>query len=100
MPTRKSTPAKTRLAFPAKHRGKSQATNRKRVRVSHAWLEQRRKELLQRTELLLPTVKANKGFKSVRALLGSRYVRASLTARLSLLQAADFLVTVLEMMPP
>jgi hypothetical protein len=100
MPTRKSTPAKTRLASSTRLSAKSHAANRKRVRVSHAWLEQRRDELLRRTELLLPTVKANKACRSVRALLGPRYVRASLAARLSLLQAADFLVKVLEMMPP
>jgi hypothetical protein len=67
--------------------------------VSYARLEKKREELLWRMDLLLPRVKASSGYKSARTLLGVRYVRASLAARLGLLQAAEFLIRVLEMMP-
>jgi hypothetical protein len=49
---------------------------------------------------LRPAMKANRGYRSARTLLGSRYLRASVAARVALLEAADFLVRVLEMMPP
>ena len=35
-----------------------------------------------------------------RALLGASYVRASLKARLAVLQTAQFMISVLEMLPP
>ena len=72
----------------------------KHPRLSHASLESRREALLRRMEVLAPAAKAANGYRAARALLGSKYIRASLAVRVSLVDAADFLVKVLEMIPP
>ena len=56
--------------------------------------------LLERLELLGATARAANGYRAARALLGSKYIRASLAARLGLIEAAEFLVRILEMVPP
>ena len=63
-------------------------------------LDRKREALRKRLDHLLPAAKASNGFKSASALLGASYVRADLAARVALLEAADFLIRVLEMMPP
>jgi hypothetical protein len=68
--------------------------------VAHSQLDRKREALARRLERLQPTIKAQKGWKNARALLGSSYIRSSLAARVALLEAADFLIRVLEMMPP
>ena len=72
----------------------------KHPRLSHSGLEQRRDVLLRRMEVLSPTAKSANGYRAVRALLGSKYIRANLAARIGLIEAADFLVRILEMIPP
>lgn len=69
-------------------------------RISHARLEARRDELLRRLERLHPGLRANRGYASARALLGTSYMRANLAARLAVLQTAQFMISVLEMLPP
>ena len=66
---------------------------------SHVALEQKRETLMRRIERLQPEVKKNKGFKTAKTLLGPSYLRAKLVARVALLEAADFLITVLERLP-
>jgi hypothetical protein len=51
-------------------------------------------------EVLSPTAKSANGYRAARALLGSKYIRANLAARVGLIEAADFLVRILEMIPP
>jgi hypothetical protein len=51
-------------------------------------------------ERLQPVAKAGAGYRTARALLGAKYLQASLTARVAVLQAANFLISVLEMTPP
>lgn len=63
-------------------------------------LEQKRQALVRRLDQLRPGVKASRGYRSARILLGSKYTRASVAARLGLLQAAEFLIRVLELIPP
>jgi hypothetical protein len=69
-------------------------------RVSHSELEEKRAALEKRVERLRPATKASSGYRSVRALLGVKYLQASLAGRIAILQAADFLVRVLELLPP
>lgn len=69
-------------------------------KVSHVFLEARRDALLKRLESLPPRLRANRGYASARALLGASYLRANLTARLAVLQTAQFMISVLEMLPP
>jgi hypothetical protein len=71
-----------------------------RIRVSGAQLDRKREDLLERMDRLLPRIKESRGFRNARTLLCSRYIRSSIAARLGLLQAADFLIRVLEMTPP
>ena len=69
-------------------------------KVSYADLEARRQELLKRLEHLPPKLRSNRGYASARALLGASYMRANLTARMAVLQTAQFMISVLEMLPP
>ena len=69
-------------------------------KVSYADLEVRREALLKRLERLSPKLRANRGYASARALLGASYVRANLKARVAVLQTAQFMISVLEMLPP
>jgi hypothetical protein len=69
-------------------------------KLSHGELEARRELLLKRLERLGNNAKAKQGYASVRALLGTTYRRANLTARLAVLETAHFMVSVLEKLPP
>lgn len=69
-------------------------------KISYTQLEARREALLKRLESLPPKLRANRGYASARSLLGSSYMRANLTARLAVLQTAQFMISVLEMLPP
>ena len=79
---------------------KSRIVRPKQPRLSHASLESRREALLRRMEVLAPAAKTANGYRAARTLLGSKYIRASLAARVGLVEAADFLIKVLEMIPP
>jgi hypothetical protein len=72
----------------------------RRERKTQARLESQREALLKRLHCLHPTLKANPGYKSAQVLLNSRYVRSKLAARLAILRAAQFMISVLEMTPP
>jgi hypothetical protein len=82
---------RTELKGPARHGGQ---------RFSHAALETRREALLRRLEKLPPSLRSSRGYKSARALIGSSYMRASLAARVAVLETAQFMISVLEMLPP
>lgn len=69
-------------------------------KLSHGELEVRRELLLKRLERLGNNARAKQGYASVRALLGTTYRRANLTARIAVLETAHFMVTVLEKLPP
>lgn len=69
-------------------------------KISHAELEARRDVLFKRLQRLSPKLRANRGYASARALLGASYMRANHTARLAVLQTAQFMISVLEMLPP
>jgi hypothetical protein len=69
-------------------------------RVSYANLEAQREALLKRLESLSPKLRSNRGYASARSLLGTSYMRANLTARMAVLQTAQFMISVLEMLPP
>jgi hypothetical protein len=75
-------------------------TGRSRAKISYDGLEARREALVQRLAHLHPALAKSAGHKTVRVLLGSKYRSASLSARLKILQAAHFLMSVLEMTPP
>ena len=77
-----------------------QPADRSPSKVSHARLEQQRESLRHRMDRLRPVVKASSGYRTARALLGAKYLQASLTARVAVLEAANFLISVLEMIPP
>lgn len=69
-------------------------------KISYIGLEARREALLRRLESLSPKLRSNRGYASARSLLGASYMRANLTARLAVLQTAQFMISVLEMLPP
>jgi hypothetical protein len=69
-------------------------------RVSYSNLEAQREALLKRLESLSPKLRSNRGYASARSLLGTSYMRANLAARLAVLQTAQFMISVLEMLPP
>ena len=69
-------------------------------KISYANLEAQREALLKRLESLSPKLRANRGYASARALLGASYMRANLAARMAVLQTAQFMISVLEMLPP
>lgn len=69
-------------------------------KVSYSNLESQREALLKRLESLSPKLRSNRGYASARSLLGTSYMRANLAARLAVLQTAQFMISVLEMLPP
>ena len=69
-------------------------------KISYANLEARRGVLLKRLERLPPRLRATRGYANARALLGASYTRADLSARMAVLQTAQFMINVLEMLPP
>jgi hypothetical protein len=70
------------------------------ARVSVVRLEEQRELLRRRLERLRPLAGASRGYRTARALLGSKYQRANLVARAAILQAANFVISLLEMTPP
>jgi hypothetical protein len=76
------------------------APPRKAEKMSYDHLEAHREALLRRLANLHPKLRANRGYASARVLLGSSYLRANLTARLAVLQTAQFMISVLEQLPP
>ena len=49
---------------------------------------------------LHPRLATYRGYRSARVLLNSKYMQASLAARLAVLEAAQFMISLLEMLPP
>ena len=67
--------------------------------LRHDRLEARREALLQRLDNLDHAAKSSRGYRSTVTLLNQKYRKASLAARLGILQAATFMIEVLEMLP-
>jgi hypothetical protein len=82
-------------------RGSAKQGTRGEARMNRrARIEAQRNALIQRLACLHPATRASPGYRSAQALLTSRYVRSKLAARLGILQAAHFMIKVLEMTPP
>ena len=89
-----------RSVTPKRSRKLTQPKRRREQTISKFRLEAQRKALLKRMDRLHPKITANQGYRSARALLTSKYGKAvGLAARLAVLQAAHFMISVLEMMP-
>ena len=73
--------------------------SRKKAKLSLDRLESDREALLRRLSHLHGGAKLLPGYRSARTLLNSRFRRANLATRLALLQAAQFMVEVLERIP-
>jgi hypothetical protein len=86
MPTRRSSP--------------QNPADREPSNVSYAQLERHRESLHQRLERVRPVAKAGAAYGTARTLLGRKYVQASLAARVAVLQAAEFIISLLEKTPP
>ena len=71
----------------------------KRTKLSLDRLESDREALLRRLSHLSSGAKLLPGYRSALILLNSRFRRANLATRLALLQAAQFMVEVLERIP-
>jgi hypothetical protein len=71
----------------------------KRTKLSLDRLESDREALLRRLSHLSNGAKLLPGYRSALILLNSRFRRANLATRLALLQAAQFMVEVLERIP-
>ena len=100
MKTPKRDPAHSSLTHSARRRGRALSLKFAGPSApAYSELERRRKALEQRLENLGPAAKDNRGYRTVRSLLGRSYIRDSLAARAALLEAADFMIKVLEMMP-
>ena len=69
-------------------------------KVSYSSLEAQREALLKRLESLPPRLRSTRGYANARVLLGASYMRATITARMAVLQTAQFMISVLEMLPP
>lgn len=78
------------------HRRRTEATSQNNRRPSHASLEATREALLQRLEHLGPGIKHTSGYKSAMRLLNAKFRLATLSARVGVLQAAAFMIDVLE----
>jgi hypothetical protein len=63
-------------------------------------LDQQREALLQRLAHLNAAAKLKPGYRTARKLLNSTFRRASLATRAAVLQAANFMISILEMTPP
>lgn len=72
---------------------------RKRPSARAAELVAQREALLQRLRGLDPSAKARPGYRSALILLNSKFRAAAPAARLGILQAASFMVNVLERLP-
>jgi hypothetical protein len=72
---------------------------RKRTSVRAVALAAQREDLLRRLRGLGPSAKARPGYRSALILLNSKFRAAAPAARLGILQAAGFMVNVLERLP-
>ena len=77
----------------------ARAAGNKRTKLSLDRLESDREALLRRLSHLNSGAKLLPGYRSALILLNSRFRRANLATRLALLQAAQFMVEVLERIP-
>jgi hypothetical protein len=68
--------------------------------LHHNTLEARREALLMRLQNLDEVAKSSRGYRSTLVLLNQKYRKATLAARLGILQAATFMIEVLELLPP
>lgn len=62
-------------------------------------MEQDRTKLLRRLQNLDPRVKEKPGYRTALSLLNSKFRKASLGARVAVLQSATFMIEVLEKLP-
>lgn len=62
-------------------------------------LEVNREALLMRLNNLDPRTKSLPGYRTALSLLNSKFRKASLTARVAVLQSAAFMIEVLEKLP-
>jgi len=62
-------------------------------------MEQDRTKLLRRLQNLDPRVKDKPGYRTALSLLNSKFRKASLGARVAVLQSATFMIEVLEKLP-
>lgn len=86
--------------MPGRKQNGTDASPRGGQKISYSNLEAEREALIKRLESLSPKLRANRGYASARVLLGSSYMRANLKARMAVLQTAQFMISVLEMLPP
>jgi hypothetical protein len=77
----------------------SRLAHGKKAKLSLDRLESDREALLRRLSHLNGGAKLLPGYRSALILLNSRFRRANLATRLALLQAAQFMVEVLERIP-
>ena len=68
----------------------------KTFRARYDALEQRRAELLERLEGLGERARHNRGYARARTLLNTPFRRAKLVQRAAILQAADWLIAVID----
>jgi hypothetical protein len=80
-------------------RNRGKATTPRAPDLRHERLEARREALLLRLEKLDEVAKSSRGYRSTLTLLNSKYRKATLAARLGILQSAAFMIEVLEMLP-
>ena len=68
-------------------------------RPTHKLLDERREVLLRRLDNLPVRVRGHRGYRTARNLLNSKYRRAKPKARAAVLQTAQFMIEVLELLP-
>ena len=68
-------------------------------RPTHVLLNERREALLRRLDNLPTRVRGHRGYRTASNLLNAKYRRAKPTARAALLQTAQFMIEVLELLP-
>lgn len=73
--------------------------NPKGKTVSPEVMELERSALLDRLQNLDPRAKARPGYRTALSLLNSKFRKASIGARLAVLQSAAFMIEVLEKLP-
>lgn len=81
-------------------RNRSGAASPRAPILRHDRLEAHRESLLLRLERLDGVAKDSRGYRSTLTLLNSKYRKATLAARFGILEAAAFMIEVLEMLPP
>jgi hypothetical protein len=80
-------------------RNRGSAPSPRVLDLRHARLEAHREALLLRLDKLDEAAKSSRGYRSTLTLLNSKYRKATLAARLGILQSAAFMIEVLEMLP-